>query len=141
MNNPEFIKKSEDLLAIIIRKDYTKEETEFFTPEKFPQQVGFIFKKKDEIIGAHTHRLVKREIELTQEVLIIRKGKMKVDFYDFDKKYFDSRILEAGDVILLTGGGHGYEALEDLEVVEIKQGPYLGRDDKIQLKDVNEKKL
>ena len=130
----EFIKKQEDLLAIIVRKDYTKEGTEFFTPDNFPQQVGFIFKKKGEVIPAHTHQLIKREISLTQEVLLIRKGRVKVSFYDKNNKYFDSRILEAGDIILLTGGGHGYEALEDVEIIEIKQGPYLGKDDKVQLK-------
>jgi len=132
----EIIKKGEETLAIIIPHNYYSEGTQFFTPEKFPQQVGFISKKKGEIIEAHTHCLIKREISLTQEVLIIRKGKIRVDFYDSEKRYFDSRILKPGDVILLTGGGHGYEALEDVEMAEIKQGPYLGKDDKVRLKDI-----
>src|SRR3989344_9590730 len=96
----EFIKKGEDLLAIILRREYTKEGTEFFTPEDFPQQVGFISKKKGEIIGAHIHRLVKREISLTQEVLFVRKGEIRADFYDSEKAYVDSRVLKQGDVIL-----------------------------------------
>lgn len=133
MRNIEFIKKGEELLAIIIRQDHSQEGTEFFTSEEFPQQVGFISKKKGEIIQAHTHRLSKREIYLTQEVLVIRKGIIKVDLYDTQREYFDSRVLQAGDVILLVGGGHGYEALEDVEMVEIKQGPYLGKDDRILL--------
>lgn len=133
MRNIEFIKKGEELLAIIIRQDHSQEGTEFFTSEEFPQQVGFISKKKGEIIQAHTHRLSKREIYLTQEVLVIRKGIIKVDLYDTQREYFDSRVLQAGDVILLVGGGHGYEALKDTEMVEIKQGPYLGKDDRILL--------
>ena len=133
MRNIEFIKKGEELLALIIRQDHSQEGTEFFTPEKFPQQVGFVSKEKGEIIQAHTHRPLKREIYLTQEVLIIRKGRIKVDLYAQDKEYFDSRVLEAGDVILLVGGGHGYEALENVKMVEIKQGPYLGKDDRILL--------
>jgi len=135
----EFIKKGEDLLAIILRREYTKEGTEFFTPEDFPQQVGFISKKKGEIIGAHIHKRVKREISLTQEVLLVRKGEIRADFYDSERKYVDSRVLKAGDVILLTGGGHGYEATEDVEMIEIKQGPYLGKDDKIRFEDLNNK--
>lgn len=132
----EFIKKGGELLAVIIRKDYIKNGTEFFTPEHFPQQVGFIFKKKGEIIEAHTHRQIKREISLTQEVLLIRKGSVKVNFYDSEKNYFNSRILEKGDVVLLAGGGQSYEALDDTEMIEIKQGPYLGKDDKINFKGI-----
>ena len=135
----EFIKKGEDLLAVILRREYTKEGTEFFTPEEFPQQVGFISKKKGEVIGAHIHRRVKREISITQEVLFVRKGEIRADFYDSKQKYVDSRVLKAGDVILLTGGGHGYEATEDVEMIEIKQGPYLGKDDKIRFEDLNNK--
>ena len=138
MENLEFIKKDEELLAIILYNNFHLDGVNFFTPEDFPQQVGFISKKTGEIIGAHTHKVVKREISLTQEVLIIRKGKIKVDFYDPKNNYFDSRILSSGDVISLTGeGGHGYRVLEDVEMVEIKQGPYLGKDDKIRFRDIN----
>lgn len=132
----EIIKKGEEVLAVIIYSDYKLEGTEFFSPKDFPQQLGFIFKKKGEIIKAHTHRSVKREINSTQEVLIIKKGRVKLSFYDKDKKYFNSRILELGDVVLLAGGGHSYEALEDLEMVEVKQGPYLGKDDKITFENI-----
>ena len=41
-----------------------------------------------------------------------------------------STILRTGDVILLASGGHGFEVLEELEMYEIKQGPYIGEDDK-----------
>lgn len=127
----EIIKKGKEILAIIIYNDYHLEGVNFFTPEDFPQQLGFISHKTGKIIEAHTHKVVKREIYLTQEVLIIKKGKIRVDFYDSQRKYFDSRILKKRDVILLTGGGHGYEVLEDIEMIEIKQGPYLGKDDKV----------
>lgn len=130
-NNIEFIKKGQDLLAVIIKNGYVGNGTQFFTPEHFPQQVGFISKKKGEIVPAHTHKQIQREISLTQEVLFLRKGSAKVNFYDLEKKYFDSRILNEGDIILLTGAGHSYEALENTDMIEIKQGPYLGKDDKI----------
>jgi mannose-6-phosphate isomerase-like protein (cupin superfamily) len=82
-------------------------------------------------IQPHVHKKVQREVHFTQETLFIRKGKLKVDFYSVDQEYLESRILESGDVILLIKGGHGFEVLEDLEMFEVKQGPYAGDADKI----------
>ena len=130
-NNLEVIKDDGQILAIIIRKDFQEDGVKFFSPEEFPQQVGSICYPKGQIIEAHTHKLIKREIYLTQEVLIIRKGKIKVNLYNSDRKYLQSRVLNSGDVILIAHGGHGYEVLEDIDMIEIKQGPYLGKDDKI----------
>jgi mannose-6-phosphate isomerase-like protein (cupin superfamily) len=82
------------------------------------------------IIEPHYHNAVQRNVVFTQEVLVIKKGKLKVDFYDDDLKLSETRILETGDVILLSAGGHGFEVLEDLEMIEVKQGPYEGEGDK-----------
>ena len=67
----------------------------------------------------------------TQETLFIKKGKLLVDFYDDEQSYLESRELVAGDVVLLIRGGHGFEVLEDLEMIEVKQGPYAGDQDKV----------
>ncbi|GAI41754.1 unnamed protein product, partial [marine sediment metagenome] len=80
------------------------------------------------VIKAHFHKKVHRDIFLTQEVLFIKKGKVTVNFYTIDKKYITSRLLNAGDVIFLCSGGHGFKMLEDTEMIEVKQGPYSGRD-------------
>ena len=45
-----------------------------------------------------------------------------------EHNYLESRVLEGGDTILLAGGGHGFEVLEDLAMIEVKQGPYAGDD-------------
>jgi mannose-6-phosphate isomerase-like protein (cupin superfamily) len=74
--------------------------------------------------------IVPGNITRAQEVLIIKRGRLRVDFYDRDKAYLQSRILNAGDIILLAAGGHGFEVLEDLEMIEVKQGPYTGDRDK-----------
>lgn len=129
--NLEIIKDKDKIIAIIVRKDFHEHGVSFFSPEDFSQQIGSICQPKGHIIGAHTHRLIKREIYLTQEVLIIRRGKIKVNLYNAEKKYIGSRILNAGDIILIAYGGHGYEVLEDIDMIEIKQGPYLGKDDKL----------
>jgi len=63
-------------------------------------------------------------------VLWIKKGKLRVDFYSESQKYLESRMLEAGDVILLAQGGHGFEVIEAVEMFEVKQGPYAGEEDK-----------
>ena len=132
MKNPiEIIKNGEAMVAIILYADFHEPGVHFFTPKEFPQQLGFLAHPKGHSIEPHIHNIVKREISLTQEVLFVRKGKLRVDLYDSQGRYLESRELQAGDVILLAEQGHGYEALEDVEVVEIKQGPYLEENDKI----------
>ncbi len=87
-------------------------------------------RKKGDTIQEHKHILHLREIKFTQETLFIKKGRMKVNFYDEDNTYFTSRELKTGDVILLASGGHGFEFLEETEMIEVKQGPYAGDQDK-----------
>lgn len=124
------IKYKEQELAIIIKANYQKPGISFFTPDDYSQQLAYMEHPKGKYIEPHIHNLVKREVHFTQEVLVIRKGKLRVDFYDDDKKYLESHILEAGDVILLASGGHGFEVLEPVEMFEVKQGPYAGEQDK-----------
>lgn len=124
------IKYNDKLYAILIKSDYHKDGVDFFTPDDFSQQLAFMSHKKGKIIDAHIHNAVKREVHFTKEVLVIRKGKLRVDFYDENQVYIESYVLEQGDIILLAEGGHGFEILEDCEMIEIKQGPYLGENDK-----------
>jgi len=118
------------LLSVIIRVNYKSDGIEFFTPGDFSQQLGYMHRKRNYIISPHTHNIVKREVSLTQEVIVIKSGKVRVDFYDDDKSYLESKILYQGDVVLLAGGGHGFQMLEDSEMIEVKQGPYAGDTDK-----------
>ncbi|MFH0296144.1 hypothetical protein AAFX91_02730 [Bradyrhizobium sp. 31Argb] len=85
---------------------------------------------KGKSIAPHRHNKVTREVHYTQEVLVIQKGKLQVDFYTESEEYLESRVLSAGDIILLCSGAHGFEVLEPLEMIEIKQGPYAGEGDK-----------
>lgn len=122
------------LLAIIIPGSFSAEGVKFFTPNEFSQQLAYMHHKPGHVIDAHVHNPVSREVVYTQEVLIIRKGRLEVDFYDDDKNYLESRVLNAGDVILLASGGHGFTALDEIEMIEVKQGPYLGEGDKTRFK-------
>lgn len=128
-------------IAIIIKNSYKKEGIEFFTPNDYSQQLAYMSHKKGKKIDAHIHNEVTRDVHLTQEILVIKKGKLRVDFYTQTKTYLESSILEDGDVILLASGGHGFEVLEDLEMIEIKQGPYLGEKDKTRFKHISKEKV
>lgn len=122
---------NDQIYAIIIRSDYSKDGVEFFTPDDFSQQLAFMKHPKGKVIQPHLHNVVTREVHYTKEVLVIRKGSLQVDFYDDNKSYLESKTLNSGDIILLAFGGHGFKCLDDVEMVEIKQGPYLGEADKI----------
>lgn len=123
-------------MALIIWKEYKSEGIKFLTPDTYSQQLGYMNRPKGYVIPPHVHTSVAREVYFTNEVLFIRSGKLRVDFYASNHTYCDSRILSAGDTILLIGGGHGFEMLEDTEIVEVKQGPYVGENDKIRFEPV-----
>jgi len=132
----EYIKKDGETLSVIIRASYRKDGIEFFTPGYFSQQLGYMNRKKGYEIPPHTHNLVERKVHLTQEVLYVKSGKVRVDFYDDDQNYLESRVVERGDVILLASGGHGFQMLEDSEMIEVKQGPYCGDEDKVRFSSI-----
>ena len=117
-------------LAVLLKADYRQDGISFFTPPEFSQQLGYMNRPQGYVIPPHVHNPVTREVHYTKEVLFIKAGKVRVDFYDEDKVYLESRILHQGDVLLLAFGGHGFEMLEPSEIIEVKQGPYAGDADK-----------
>lgn len=136
MSTIEEIRKKDTLLAMIIRADYSCDGINFITPGEYSQQLAYMHHPTGKVIDAHVHNIVHRNVVMTQEVLVLKKGKLRVDFYDSYKDYLESRILIAGDVILLISGGHGFKVLEEVEMLEIKQGPYAGDADKIRFESV-----
>ncbi|MGV3631159.1 MAG: hypothetical protein ACO1O6_08130 [Bacteroidota bacterium] len=128
-------------LAIIIRASYHKEGIEFFTGDDSSQQLGYMQRPEGHIIEPHRHHIIPRAVHLTQEVLFIKSGKVRVDFYDNDQQYLQSRVLEKGDVILLADGGHGFKMLEKSEIIEVKQGPYNGERDKVRFEAVSDQQV
>lgn len=117
-------------LAIHIKADYSNDGISFFTPDEYSQQLAYMRHAAGHKIIPHVHNHVERTVVYTQEVLVIKSGSIRVDFYDDEQNYLVSTVLRAGDVILLASGGHGFEVLEDLEMYEIKQGPFVGDADK-----------
>ena len=124
-------------LALIVRHNYSSDGIEFFTPDDYSQQIGYMKRACGHVIPAHIHNPVSREVHYTREVLIIKTGRIRVDLYTEQHEYLESVILAAGDIVLLAGGGHGIEMLEETEIIEVKQGPYAGDADKTVFKTVD----
>jgi mannose-6-phosphate isomerase-like protein (cupin superfamily) len=127
----EQIRDGDTVMALILRRDYKAEGIQFLTPDSYSQQLGYMNRPRGYVIKPHVHNRVSREVQYTNEVLFIRSGRVRVDFYSNDQQYRESRVLECGDIILLIIGGHGFEMLEPSEIVEVKQGPYVGDHDKV----------
>lgn len=128
-------------LALIIRRSFEKDGIEFFTPGSYSQQIGYMKRAKGYAIPPHVHNPVVREVQYTKEVLFIKSGRVRVDFYSEEQAYLESTVLAAGDVILLAFGGHGFEMLEESEIIEVKQGPYAGESDKTRFDAVPEDRI
>jgi hypothetical protein len=128
-------------LALIIRREFRKEGIEFFTPSTYSQQIGYMNRPAGYVIAPHVHNPVPREVQFTKEVLLIKSGRLRVDFYSDEQDYLESAILESGDVILLAFGGHGFEMLEHTEIIEVKQGPYAGDQDKTRFSPISSEQI
>ena len=125
------------VLAVLLKSRFYQDDCiTFFTPSDFSQQLGYMNRPKNYIIPPHVHNPVERSVQYTKEVLFIKSGLVRVDFYSDDQTYLESRILESGDFILLAYGGHGFQMLEPSEIIEIKQGPYAGDNDKTRFQGI-----
>jgi hypothetical protein len=122
----ENIVQDGQLWAMILRGGRVDPGVHFCTTDDNALQVGKQWRVKGTAIGAHAHHPVgvKNRESFLQEVLYIEQGKLKVIFYTDLGQRVDERVLATGDTILLIRGGHGFEVLEDTQILEIKMGPY-----------------
>jgi hypothetical protein len=135
------IRHNNKIIAIIIYKSFEKDGIHFFTPDNYSQQLAYMKHPADTIIKPHVHNLLVRTVEYTQEVLFIRKGKIRVDLFDDNKNYLESYILNDNDTVFFAHGGHGIKILEEAEIIEVKQGPYAGDNDKAKFDLIDENKV
>lgn len=135
------VKQDTELLALIVRCSYRENGIHFLTSNDLSQQLAFMRHPAGKEILPHVHNPVERRVTLTQESLFIRKGRLRVDFYNDGRRYLRSYELGAGDVILLIKGGHGFVVLEDAEFIEVKQGPYAGDRDKTRFEAVDRREV
>ncbi|MBP3196390.1 MAG: hypothetical protein J6N21_05225 [Butyrivibrio sp.] len=137
----EIFDDSGKTLAIVIKHDYDKPGITFCTPDDFSQQLAYMHHPAGHVILPHVHNEVKREVLFTKEVLVLKKGRLRCDFYTDAHEYIKSIELVGGDVILLASGGHGFVCLEETEMYEVKQGPYAGEMDKTRFEAVSDDSL
>jgi hypothetical protein len=117
-------------LCYLIRSELVPTETTFLTPPEWKQQVGYVVYCAGGEIARHVHRSIERKLIGTSEVLVVKKGHCLIDIYNDNHKLVATRDLFPGDIMLMVGGGHGFRMLEDTVLLEIKQGPYTGLDEK-----------
>ena len=130
------------LYALIVSGNYrNKKGITFFTPDNATQQFGYMKHKKGHIIKPHKHLKRTTKIFTTTEVILLLKGILRVDFYNQKKKYLFSKILKKKSIILLVHGGHGFKVIKDVEMIEVKQGPFNISKDKVKFNEIDEKKI
>jgi hypothetical protein len=131
----ETIRIEENVCALIVRKSFYGDNIEFFTKPEDSLQLGYMRREKGYKIQPHAHKKVVRSVEYTNEVLFIKSGVVKVKFYDDELKFRVSCVLDEGDTILLMACGHGFEMIEESQILEVKQGPYAGDEDKFRFSE------
>lgn len=122
--------KSDDgkTIAIVVKRDFKKDGVNFISKKDFPSQLGISSYRKDSRIKPHFHIEEEIKVNKIQEVVHIESGRTTVNLYDLNGKKFKSVELSTGDTIFFVDGGHGFEMLEETKIVEVKQGPYSGKD-------------
>lgn len=117
-------------IAIIVRKEFKQPGVTFFSPFEFSQQLGILVHPPGHEVKAHVHNVIARDVRVTQEVLHIIEGKVEITLFTENKQYITSRLLTTGDTVLLAFGGHGIKIVQPSKILEVKQGPYAGKEDK-----------
>lgn len=130
-NFVENIHIGDKLCALILRVGFRAPGIQFFTGQEQSLQFGYMHYEAGHAISPHIHKPLERKVFFTNEVLFLKSGRVKVDFFDNAQQYSHSAVMEAGDTILLMEGGHGFEVLDACEMIEVKQGPYAGEHDKV----------
>lgn len=128
------IENNGTLYAIVLKHSYSEDGIKFLTNDEETIQLGYMKRPKNYVIDPHRHIKIKREIYDTNEVLFVKSGMVKVNFYNDDNSLIKEVVIDKGDTILLCNGAHGFDFLEESELIEVKQGPYAGELDKSRFK-------
>lgn len=135
------VTRRNSLLAIIVKAGFKRDGLKFFVPDEYPQQLAYMKRPKGYEITPHIHRPVLRKIKFAQEVLFVKSGKVRVDFYDKKRQYAESRVVTKGDTVFLAFGGHGFKFMKDSEMIEVKQGPFLKGAQPVRFEPVMKEKM
>jgi hypothetical protein len=126
----EVVSGDDGVLAYLIRGAYAPSATTFPVPQDVPLQVGFVVYPAGGEVPRHEHVPLERRLDRTCEVLVVRAGTCEIDLYDARRRLVATHVLEKDDVILIVDGGHGLRMHTDTILLEVKQGPYTGLEEK-----------
>lgn len=141
MNNVLIVENNGIELGSIVRSTYHSSGIGFFSNDNDGLQLGYMNRPDNYVIAPHTHNKIKREVYFTEEILFIRSGMVRVDFYDDNQQYIISHIVRSGDIVILKAGGHGFKVIERADIFEVKQGPYLGTQDKMRFEPIDDNEV
>jgi hypothetical protein len=131
-NGVETVEHNGTKYAEIIWADTQVKETKFFSPADSSFQFGLLAHEAGFIEPPHYHKPISRVIDDLQQMFVVQRGVVAVEFFDEDRKLFREVVLRAGDGIVLIHGTHAVRVIEDMQCISVKQGPFLGADnDKI----------
>lgn len=122
---------TDTLLAIVVRSDFRGGQYNFMTPDDFPMQLGVNFYAAGQRIQPHLHVETPRAVNDQQELIVMKRGRAMLHLYTEARELAFDVELRSGDCVLLAHGGHGFDVLEETQLIEAKQGPYLGVGEKI----------
>ncbi len=126
-NMVERVESDGKVLAIVVRAGFDNAGCTFATPNDFALQLGVHVREGNTEIKAHKHVSFKEIKELAaQEFFYVEKGKVEVGLYEEDK-LFRKIVLNKGDMVVLNCA-HDVKFLEDTKMIELKQGPYRGKE-------------
>ena len=112
--------------AEILWANTSVEKTHFFSPAESSMQFGLLAHGAGFVEPPHVHADIERRIFGLQQMFVVQRGVVAVDFFDAEGGKIGEVILKKGDAILLVDGAHSLRVLEDMQCVSVKQGPFLG---------------
>ena len=121
-------KYGEVLATVLGTSDYLQHSKKhFFTETGDSMQVGSLFFREGSNVAPHRHKAT--GIPATpMEVILVLCGGGVVSIYGTDGDLVESFAIMTGDILIQKRGGHAFEWTSDTTILEVKPGPYLGRD-------------
>ena len=128
----EIVERDGTRFAEVIRAGSIVKTSTFFSPAGSSFQFGLLAHEAGFVEPAHVHKPVAREIHDLQQMFVVQRGVVAVDFFDPTGRKWTEVVLRPGDAINLVHGAHSVRVIEDMQCVSVKQGPFLGAEnDKI----------
>ena len=133
------VRQNGDIYALVVTPEDFRPGCRFFSAPEWPLQLGMLTSSQGHEISPHLHlKHEGRLVQSTQEFLLVVSGRMEIDFYDESARCFYTDTILPGEAVLQVKGGHGFRFPEVTRLIEIKQGPYLGKEkDKVAIPEMN----